>query len=157
MAATLLGNVVYPVYTQRSYIKHNTPGKWWDSLYTWDSGFIGLGLADLDTQRALECLNAYLTGPGAQSAFIHHGSMVPVQFYLFLDLWNRTQSREMLEYTYPRLTKMWGHLERIASGSGGSIGARGPGEMQLEIDRRLVRTRVADLKREIVKIGRAHV
>ena len=30
MAATLLCNVVYPVYTQRSYIKHNTPGKWWD-------------------------------------------------------------------------------------------------------------------------------
>ena len=107
MAATLLGNVVYPVYTQRSYIKHNTPGKWWDSLYTWDSGFIGLGLADLDTRRALECLNAYLTEPGAQSAFIHHGSMVPVQFYLFLDLWNRTQSCELLEYAYPRLKQYY--------------------------------------------------
>ena len=57
-----------------------------------------------------------------------------------------------LEYTYPRLTKMWGHLERIASGSGGSLGARGPGEMQLEIDRRLVRTRVSDLKKEILVI-----
>ena len=107
MAATLLGNVVYPVYTQRSYIKHNTPGKWWDSLYTWDSGFIGLGLADLDTRRALECLNTYLTEPGAQSAFIHHGSLVPVQFYLFLDLWNRTQSRELLEYAYPRLKQYY--------------------------------------------------
>lgn len=57
-----------------------------------------------------------------------------------------------LEYTYPRLTKMWGHLERIAAGAGAGIGARGPGEMQLEIDRRIVRKRVADLKDEIRRI-----
>ena len=45
-----------------------------------------------------------------------------------------------MEYTYPRLAKMWGHLERIASGAGGGmgIGTRGPGETQLETDRRLV-------------------
>ena len=107
MAATLLANVVYPVYTQRGYIKHNTPGRWWDCLYTWDSGFVGLGLAALDTRRALECLNTYLMEPGAQSAFLHHGSMVPVQHYLFLDLWNRTQSRELLEYAYPRLRQYY--------------------------------------------------
>ena len=107
MAATLLCNVVYPVYTQGSYIKHNTPGRWWDSLYTWDSGFIGLGLDELDLRRSFECLNAYLTPPGAQSAFIHHGSMVPVQHYLFLDLWNRTQSRPLLEYCYPRLRQYY--------------------------------------------------
>ena len=80
---------------------------------------------------------------------------------LILDIFaTRAQTHEaklqvelaQLEYTYPRLTKMWGHLERIASGTGGSIGARGPGEMQLEIDRRLVRKRVADLKQEISKI-----
>lgn len=107
MAATLLANVVYPVYTQRGYIKHNTPGRWWDCLYTWDSGFVGLGLAELDPRRAFECLNTYLTEPGAQSAFLHHGSMVPVQHYLFLDLWNRTQSRQLLEYAYPRLRQYY--------------------------------------------------
>ncbi len=58
-----------------------------------------------------------------------------------------------LQYTYPRLTKMWGHLERIAgSGAGMGIGARGPGETQLETDRRLVRKRVSILKDEIEKI-----
>ena len=103
MAATTLCNVVYPIYTQRSYILHNTPGRWWDCLYTWDSGFIGLGFLELEQQRAIECLNTYLTEPGVQSAFLHHGSPVPVQHYLFLDLWNRTQSRELLEYCYPRL------------------------------------------------------
>jgi GTP-binding protein HflX len=55
-----------------------------------------------------------------------------------------------LQYTYPRLARMWGHLERIAgSGAGMGIGARGPGETQLETDRRLVRKRVSQLKGEI--------
>jgi hypothetical protein len=107
MAATLLCNVIYPVYTQGGYIKHSAPGKWWDCLYTWDSGFIGLGLTELDVRRAMENLNAYVQEPGAQSAFIHHGSMVPVQHYLFLELWNRTQSQELLEYFYPRLKQYY--------------------------------------------------
>ncbi|MDP4190897.1 MAG: hypothetical protein Q8858_05025 [Bacteroidota bacterium] len=103
MNATLFSNVVYPVYTQRQYIRHSCPGRWWDCLYTWDSGFIGLGLLATDTKRAIENLNAYTQEPGAQSAFIHHGSPVPVQHYLFLELWNKIQSKEMLEYFYPRL------------------------------------------------------
>ena len=101
--ATLNSNVVYPVYTQKEYIKHSAPGRWWDCLYTWDSGFIGLGLLQSNVQKAVENLNAYLLPYGSQSAFIHHGSPVPVQFYLFLELWNKTQSKEMLEYFYPRL------------------------------------------------------
>lgn len=56
-----------------------------------------------------------------------------------------------LQYTYPRLVRMWGHLERIASGAGGGmgIGTRGPGETQLETDRRLVRKRISALQDEI--------
>lgn len=57
-----------------------------------------------------------------------------------------------MQYTYPRLTRMWGHLERIAGGAPAGIGTRGPGEQQLEIDRRLVRKRISDLKSEISKI-----
>jgi GTPase len=51
------------------------------------------------------------------------------------------------EYRKPRLTKMWTHLER-QSGAGG-VGLRGPGESQLEIDRRLVRDRIIVLKQKI--------
>ena len=68
-----------------------------------------------------------------------------------------------LEYTYPRLRNMWSHLERIAGGATsaaaavGGIGTRGPGEKQIEIDRRLVNTRVAYLKRKIDEIDRRKI
>ena len=55
-----------------------------------------------------------------------------------------------LLYMRPRLTRMWSHLERIASGAVGS--ARGPGEKQLELDRRLVDTRIAELKRRLAQV-----
>ncbi|MCC6454019.1 MAG: hypothetical protein IT328_03675 [Caldilineaceae bacterium] len=104
MAATLSTNVVYPIRTRGTWIRNYTPGRWWDCLYTWDSGFIGLGLLEFDIERAIDVLNAYVTEPGDRdAAFIHHGSPVPTQFYLFMELWNRTQDRELLAYFYPRL------------------------------------------------------
>ncbi|TVQ32646.1 MAG: GTPase HflX [Phycisphaeraceae bacterium] len=58
-----------------------------------------------------------------------------------------------LEYTFPRLRAMWDHLERIV-GVGGvmGIGARGPGEQQLEIDRRIVKRKQTQLRRELEEI-----
>jgi len=53
-----------------------------------------------------------------------------------------------MEYTYPRLTKMWSHLDR----HGGGIGTRGPGERQLESDRRTFGRRMRDLRRELKSI-----
>jgi GTP-binding protein HflX len=58
-----------------------------------------------------------------------------------------------LEYTYPRLRAMWDHLERIVGVGGmGGIGTRGPGEQQLEVDRRLVQRRKLALKRQLEEI-----
>lgn len=57
-----------------------------------------------------------------------------------------------LEYTYPRLRAMWDHLENIVGGAPIGIGTRGPGEQQLEIDRRLVHKRLRNLKRELNQI-----
>jgi GTP-binding protein HflX len=50
-----------------------------------------------------------------------------------------------LEYNLPRMRGLWQHLERL----GGGVGTRGPGESQLETDRRLARTRVALVKRRL--------
>src|SRR5690606_38052550 len=57
-----------------------------------------------------------------------------------------------LEYTYPRLRAMWSHLERIVGGAPPGIGTRGPGEQQLEIDRRIVQRKKSELKREIKQV-----
>ncbi|MCK4872413.1 MAG: GTPase HflX [Phycisphaerales bacterium] len=57
-----------------------------------------------------------------------------------------------LEYTYPRLRAMWSHLERIVGGAPTGLGTRGPGEQQIEIDRRIVQQRKAELRREIEEI-----
>lgn len=69
-----------------------------------------------------------------------------------------------LEYTYPRLTRMWSHLDTLAgaggataAGSVGGIGTRGPGEQQLEIDRRLVNKRITELKRELTSIDKRRI
>ncbi len=78
---------------------------------------------------------------------------------LILDIFaKRARTREsrlqvelaQLEYTLPRLTGMWKHLERQAGG----IGTRGPGETQLETDRRMVREKIARLKHELEAVER---
>ena len=54
-----------------------------------------------------------------------------------------------LEYNLPRMRGMWQHLERL----GGGVGTRGPGESQLESDRRQARTKVSLLKRRLRGLG----
>ncbi len=53
-----------------------------------------------------------------------------------------------LEYQLPRLTRMWTHLSRTQGG----IGSRGPGESQLETDRRIIRTRIAKMKEKVDQV-----
>ena len=55
-----------------------------------------------------------------------------------------------LEYLLPRLTRQWTHLSRL----GGGIGTRGPGETQLEVDRRRIREKIAHLKRRLKTVDR---
>ena len=76
---------------------------------------------------------------------------------LILDIFaRRAQTRQarlqvelaQTEYLMPRLRRMWTHLERME----GAIGTRGPGETQLETDRRLIKSRIQDLREELVEI-----
>lgn len=55
-----------------------------------------------------------------------------------------------LEYLRPRLTRQWTHLSRL----GGGVGTRGPGETQLEVDRRRVRERISTLRRRLLDVER---
>jgi GTPase len=54
-----------------------------------------------------------------------------------------------MEYRIPRLTRMWTHLARQAGTGGGSVGLRGPGETQLEIDKREIGRRITQIKTEL--------
>ena len=85
---------------------------------------------------------------------------------LILDIFaQRAQTREgqlqveLAQYRYmlPRLQRLWTHLERQGGGSGsgggkGSVGLRGPGETQLEMDRRIILQRITLLKQRLVEI-----
>lgn len=68
---------------------------------------------------------------------------------------------ELAQYRYmlPRLQRLWTHLERQGGGSGsgggkGSVGLRGPGETQLEMDRRIILQRISLLKQRLIEIDR---
>ena len=88
----------------------------------------------------------------------HIGARVIDRTELILDIFAlRARTKEariqvelaQLEYTLPRLKRMWTHLSRIEGG----IGMRGPGETQLEEDKRLIKTKIAHLKKLLDKIG----
>jgi GTP-binding protein HflX len=88
------------------------------------------------------------------------GARVMDRSELILDIFaTRARSREakmqvelaQLEYLLPRLTRMWNHLSRIRGG----IGLRGPGETQLETDRRLIGRKIADLKEKLAGVAKA--
>lgn len=121
---TLL-NVVYPIYTRRQFIKHNTPGRFWNSLYSWDSGFIGMGLSCADFQRGYDCLNTYLTPVGDRhSPYIFHGSVVPTQIFLYKHLIDSfPEKRRELKALYPMVKQYYEYYsemdkdeEQLASG-----------------------------------------
>ena len=81
---------------------------------------------------------------------------------VILDIFSkRAQTREArlqvdlarMQYSLPRLTRMWGHLDREGGGGQGGGGAsRGMGEQQIEVDRRLARTRIDQCKRELAEV-----
>ena len=72
-------------------------------------------------------------------------------FALRARTWEAKRQVELaqLHYLRPRLRRMWAHLSR----EGGGIGARGPGEQQLETDRRLIDRRIAKLKRDLASVA----
>ncbi len=87
------------------------------------------------------------------------GARVMDRAELILDIFaTRARSAEaraqvelaQLQYLRPRLTRMWAHLSRIRGG----VGMRGPGETQLETDRRMIDIRIARLKDELERVAR---
>lgn len=112
--------------------------------------------------------------PGQQRAWEGESNLCVIDRHeVILDIFNmRAKTREArlqvelarMEYSLPRLTRMWAHLDRQGGGSGGGAGgggsgaggsggaARGEGETQLEVDRRLADKRLDKLKAELEEV-----
>lgn len=113
MKSALYSNIVYPIRRHGEYIAHYTPGKRWDSLYTWDSGFIGLGMLDYSSKLAEYVMDTYLSEPdNTDFAFVAHGSLVPTQFYLYYEILNRADAkeRENLKKYYPMFLRYYRYM-----------------------------------------------
>ena len=118
LKSTVLTNAVYPIYKHGENIIHHTPGKRWDCLYTWDSGFIGLGMLEWAPPFAAYSLETYLSDEdNPDYAFLHHGSPVPVQMYLYLEMLKRAGDKTALYKDYPRLKLYYDFLAGKIRGS----------------------------------------
>ena len=85
-AATAM-NVVYPAYYRGGFIRSYTPGRVWDSFYTWDCGMVAVGLSAMDRKRAFECLRAYLMPQeDPRTPYLNHGSPLLTQMFAFKNL-----------------------------------------------------------------------
>ena len=125
-------------------------------------------MADLEDEVGMAIFDDELTAK--QMAAIEKALKVKVldRTSLILDIFAmRAQTAhaktqvELAQYKYllPRLQRMWTHLERQGGGSGagggkGSVGLRGPGETQLEMDRRIITKRISWLKQQLQDIDR---
>ena len=116
LRATVFQNTVYPLYRNGEYVVHHTPGKRWDSFYTWDSGFIGLDMIEYAPSIADYILETYLTD-NDQWAFLLHGSPVPVHIYQYLEMLKKANDKtELLKY-YDRVKMFYDFLAGKINGS----------------------------------------
>lgn len=128
MKATLFSNVVYPIYRHGEYIAHYTPGKRWDSLYTWDSGFIGMGMLEYSESLAEYIMDTYLSEEENRDfAFVSHGSLVPTQFYLFYEILLRASKERRKEFKkYYRMFRRY-YCYMAGKSEGSTMGRLGSG------------------------------
>lgn len=118
LRSTLLTNVVYPVYRHGENVIHHTPGKRWDSFYTWDSGFIGMGLLEFSKDLCRYALDMYLCDESNKDfAFLLHGSLVPTQFVEYYELLKRTNDKESLAFLYDKMKHYYEFLRGRNHGS----------------------------------------
>lgn len=118
--ANIYLNTVYPIYSRRSFIRHNTPARLFNCLYSWDSGMIGVGLATKSFERAYDNLHAYLVpSDDMHGGAILAGSTVPTQILTFKNLFdNFPEKREKLKTLYPMVKEMFRFYKGLHAESG---------------------------------------
>ncbi len=118
LLAAVFQNTVYPLYRHGEYVVHHTPGKRWDSFYTWDSGFIGLDMNIFNPKIAEYILDLYLSdNDNRDYAFLLHGSPVPVHIYQYFDMLCRVNDKSELYKYYDRVKMFYDFLAGKINGS----------------------------------------
>jgi len=118
LRATLLQNVVYPLYYHGDYVLHHTPGKRWDSFYTWDAGFVGLGMLEFAPEIADYILDLYMSDSDNKDfAVLLHGSPVPVLIYQFQEMLKRAGDKTGILRYYSRVKLFYDFLAGKINGS----------------------------------------
>ena len=103
--------MVYPIDAYGEPIRHFCPGKNWNSLYTWDCGFIGWAMSEIDPARGYEIIRQYTTTPEEEAPFVHHGTPLATQILAIGDIWERNGSSEaQLKEIYPRLKRFYDYM-----------------------------------------------
>lgn len=111
LQATILTNVVYPINAFGEPIRHFCPGKNWNSLYTWDCGFIGWAMSEIDPGRGYEIIRQYTTAPEEDAPFVHHGTPLATQILAIGDVWERNGCDDgQLREIYPRLKRFYDYM-----------------------------------------------
>lgn len=118
LKTTLLTNVVYPLYKHGDNVIHFTPGKRWDSFYTWDSGIIGIGVLEYSIEKSQYILETYLSeDDNLDYAFLLHGSLVPTQFAQYFELVKRSRNKHQLYSLYDKMLRYYNYIAGITPGS----------------------------------------
>lgn len=115
LRAAMFQNTVYPLYHHGEYVIHHTPGKRWDSFYTWDSGFIGLDMLEFSPKIADYILDLYLSDKDNKDyAFLLHGSPVPVHLYQYYEMLQKASDKSKLYDYYDRAKMFYDFLPNIS-------------------------------------------
>lgn len=140
LRAQLITNLVYPVRIGREHCRTYTPGKRWGSLFTWDSGMHGIGLAQYAPDLATAIIRQFLMGEHAEPDVVAHGSPQPIHLYLAHEVVLRTGQLEILDELYRPLARYFRFFAGLSrnswfrSGSSGILGPRFDGYSAAGID-----------------------
>ncbi len=103
-----VSNVTYPVRIGSEIVQTYTPGRRWGGLFTWDSGMLGIGLAEYAPDRATGILDQYL--PRSESddvPVVLHGTPLPLHVYLLGEIAHHDPDRAVIERYYRRALLYW--------------------------------------------------
>lgn len=100
-------NFCFPTTLQNRQSAFIAPAKYFTTPFSWDAGFVTLGMAGLCPEFSAAGANLYLTSSNSQVPFIYSGSPVPTQFYSFWSLFSSQNSASFIKGIYPSLVRMY--------------------------------------------------